>query len=118
MKPTRRRAKAPSRSRRGAKKSPRPKRSAKKPRRARKAAPLGRQAVEALERKVRRLRLVRGKLERRLTEAVQEIGTLRQFELRVQILERQLRARDEEISRLRHESDERSGGASIVSAPS
>ena len=117
MKPTRRRAKAPSRSRRGAQKSTRRKQSGKKPRRARKA-PLDRQAVEALEREVRRLRRARGKLERRLTAAVQEIGTLRHSERRVQILERQLQARDEEISRLRHESDERLGGASIVSARS
>ncbi|HSD09481.1 MAG TPA: hypothetical protein VLF14_00725 [Candidatus Binatia bacterium] len=65
---------------------------------------------------MRRLRQVRGKLERRLTAAVQEIGTLRTFELRVEILERQLRARDEEISRLRQERDQRLGGPSIASS--
>ena len=83
-----------------------------------KAAPFDRRAVEALERQVRSLRMARGKLEHRLTAAVQEIGTLRHFELRVQILERQLQARDEEISRLRHQTNERLGGASIVAAPS
>jgi hypothetical protein len=59
---------------------------------------------------------VRGRLERRLTAAVQEIGTLRNFELRVGILERQLRARDEEISRFRQERDERLGGPPIASS--
>jgi len=116
MKPTRRRAKATNRSR--VRKSTPRKKPAKKPSRPRKAAPLDRLAVEALERQVRSLRMARGKLERRLTAAVQEIGTLRHFELRVQILERQLQARDEEISRLRHQGDERVGGASIVGAPS
>jgi hypothetical protein len=118
MKPTRRRAKATNRSRAGVRKSTPRKKPAKKPSRPRKAAPLDRLAVEALERQVRSLRMARGKLERRLTAAVQEIGTLRHFELRVQILERQLQARDEEISHLRHQGDERLGGASIVGAPS
>jgi hypothetical protein len=63
------------------------------------------------------LRLARGKLEHRLTAAVQEIGTLRHFELRVQVLERALQARDEEISRLRNQGDDRSGVGSIVAAP-
>ena len=62
--------------------------------------------------------MARGKLEHRLTAAVQEIGTLRQFELRVQMLERELQARDEEISRLRHQGDERLGRVVIVAAPS
>ena len=64
------------------------------------------------------MRMARGKLEQRLTAAVQEIGTLRHFELRVKILERELEARDEELSRLRSQGDERLGGASIVAAPS
>jgi len=64
------------------------------------------------------LRMARGKLEHRLTAAVQEIGTLRHFELRVQALERQLQARDAEISRLRQEGEERLSGASIVATPS
>jgi hypothetical protein len=105
MRPTGRRAKAPKRSQRAVRKSTRRKRKrfTKKPGPAGKPAPLPRRAVEALEKEARRLRLARGKLERRLTAAVQEIGTLRNFELRVQILEGQLRARDEEISRLRQE---------------
>src|SRR5947199_6776736 len=113
MKPTRRRAKTPGRDRGATRKTPPRKSRARKPRRTRKAAPLDRRAVEALERQVRSLRMARGKLEHRLTAAVQEIGTLRQFELRVQMLERQLQARDEEISRLRNQGDERLGGASI-----
>src|SRR6516225_8707051 len=44
----------------------------------------------ALEREVHRLRQARGRLERRLTEAVQEIGTLRQFEIRVQALQAEI----------------------------
>jgi hypothetical protein len=113
MKPTRRRVKATKRRRGGVRKSTPQKSPAKKSRRARKAPPLDRRAVEALERQVRSLRMARGKLEHRLTAAVQEIGTLRQFELRVRILERQLQARDEEISRLRHPGDEPLVGVSI-----
>ena len=88
------------------------------PSRGRKAPPLDHRAVEALEKQVRSLRMARGKLEHRLTAAVQEIGTLRHFELRVQALERQLQARDAEISRLRQEGEERLSGASIVATPS
>lgn len=86
---------------------------------------LDRQAFEALQKQVRRLRSARSRLERRLTAAVQEIGMLRQFELRVQMLEADLARRDQEIARLRREGEERAregesrpGGASIVSAPS
>jgi predicted RNase H-like nuclease (RuvC/YqgF family) len=116
MKAKPRRGKTPRRKRRATRKSARTKRPAKKARRVRKSAPLGRRAVEALEKEAHRLLRARSRLERRLTAAVQEIGTLRNFELRVQILERQVRDRDEEISRLRQELGERSGGAAIVSS--
>ena len=56
---------------------------AKRTRRAKPTVPTDRKAIAALEREIRRLRLARGRLERRLTAAVQEIGMLRQFELRV-----------------------------------
>jgi hypothetical protein len=46
--------------------------------------------IAELEREVRRLRSARGRLERRLTAAVQEIGMLRQFEVRAQMLENEL----------------------------
>jgi chromosome segregation ATPase len=102
-----------------AKRSARPRRAAKrarpkaavKPKRAAKPAraAAGRKTIAALEAEVRRLRMARGKLEHRLTAAVQEIGTLRQFEVRAQALERELAAMREELS-------QRLGGASIVSA--
>ena len=79
----------------------------------------------ALEREVQRLRRAQGRLERRLTAAVQEIGTLRQFEMRAQALESELARRAAEIAELRREREERSrkagnllGGASISSTPS
>jgi hypothetical protein len=79
----------------------------------------------ALEREVRRLRLARSRLERRLTATVQEIGMLRQFEIRARRLEAELARRDVEIERLRRERDERSreieiraAGASLPSTPS
>ncbi|MBI2964218.1 MAG: hypothetical protein HYY35_10725 [Deltaproteobacteria bacterium] len=60
-----------------------------------------------MEKQVQRLRAARCRLEHRLTAAVQEIGTLRQFELRVRILEADLARRDREIARLRSASEER-----------
>lgn len=57
--------------------------------------------VRALERKVRRLGAARRTLEQRLTAAVQEIGTLRHFELRVSQLEEEIRRRDAELAALR-----------------
>jgi hypothetical protein len=79
--------------------------------------PIDREAVAALESDVRRLRVARRRLEQRLTAAVQEIGMLRQFELRAQMLESQVAGRDAELARLRAENAERLGGASIVSTP-
>jgi lipopolysaccharide biosynthesis protein len=74
---------------------------------------------------VQRLRRAQSRLERRLTAAVQEIGMLRQFEMRAQALESELARRAAEIAELRREREERSrkagnplGGASIVSTPS
>ena len=79
----------------------------------------------ALEREVQRLRRAQSRLERRLTAAVQEIGMLRQFEMRAQALESELARRAAEIAELRREREERSrkagnplGGASIASTPS
>ncbi len=84
-----------------------------------------RQAWDALEREVRRLRAARARLERRLIAAVQEIGSLRQFEQRTQMLEAELARRDQEIAQRRREGEghggeveERLGGTSNVSAPS
>ena len=104
---------------------PRPKRARaattkKKPVAARakpRAKPIDREALAAAEAEVRRLRSTRRRLEQRLTAAVQEIGTLRTFELRAQMLENELAKRDLELSRLRAENADRLGGASIVSAP-
>jgi len=79
---------------------------------------VGAEVVASLERDVRRLRSARRQLERRLTAAVQEIGTIRQFEIRAQVLESELAKRDAEIDRLRTEREEQLGGtASIVSTP-
>ena len=79
---------------------------------------------EELERELRRLRAARAKLERRLTAAVQEIGTLRQWEIRATMLEGQLQKREQELARLRQESEERIrelesrlGGAAPAAAP-
>ena len=105
--PARRRAKPP----RGAKRKTPPKRIA--PRR----PPIDREALATAEAEIRRLRSTRRRLEQRLTAAVQEIGTLRTFELRAQMLENELAKRDIELSRLRAESGDRLGGASIVSTP-
>ena len=60
---------------------------------------------------MRRLRSARRRLEQRLTAAVQEIGMLRTFEMRAQMLENELAKRDVELSRLRAEMSERPGGA-------
>lgn len=86
---------------------------------------LDREALADFEKQVRRLRAARRTLERQLTTAVQEIGTLRQFELRATMLEAELEKRTAELARLRSESEERVrdlelrlGGASIVSTPS
>ena len=97
--------------RRRAKRKTPPKRSA--PRR----PPIDREALATAEAEIRRLRSTRRRLEQRLTAAVQEIGTLRTFELRAQMLENELAKRDLELSRLRAENADRLGGASIVSAP-
>jgi hypothetical protein len=85
---------------------------------------LDRKTALALEREVRRLRLARGRLERRLTATVQEIGMLRQFEIRARGLEAELARRDAEIEQLRRECDERlretelrTAGASSTSTP-
>ena len=59
------------------------------------------EAIRALQRKVRRLGSARRILEKRLTAAVQEIGALRQFELRALMLEDELRKRDSEIESIR-----------------
>ena len=71
---------------------------------------IDRARVAALESEVRRLRSARTRLEHRLTAVVQEIGMLRQWELRASMLE-------SELARLREEATDRLGGASIVSAP-
>jgi len=110
MKPTRRRSK------------PQRRKARAKPSRARppvkKAA---RDTVESLQKEIRRLRAARGKLERRLTSAVKEIGMLRQLEFRIQSLENDLDKRDQEIARLRLERADqlsqlelRLGGAVVV----
>ena len=110
MKPTRRRSK------------PQRRKTRAKPSRARppvkKAA---RDTVESLQKEIRRLRAARGKLERRLTSAVKEIGMLRQLEFRIQSLENDLDKRDQEIARLRLERADqlsqlelRLGGAMVV----
>ncbi len=98
---------------------------AKKAKSRRRVQRFDRRTVLALEREVRRLRLARGRLERRLTATVQEIGMLRQFEIRALGLEAELARRDAEIEGLRRERDERSReveirieGAPIVSTPS
>jgi len=78
---------------------------------------VGAEVVASLEHDVRRLRSARRQLEKRLTAAVQEIGTIRQFEIRAQVLESELAKRDAEIGRLRTEREEQLGGASIVSTP-
>ena len=110
MKPTRRRSK-PQRRKARAKPS-RPRSPVKK---------AARDTVESLQKEVRRLRAARGKLERRLTSAVQEIGILRQLEFRIQSLENDLDKRDQEIARLRLERADqlnqlelRLGGAMVV----
>jgi hypothetical protein len=76
-----------------------------------------REMIATLESEVRRLRSARRRLEQRLTAAVQEIGSLRQWELRAQMFENEVAKRDREISRLHAELADRLGGASIVSAP-
>lgn len=75
-----------------------------------------RQALDALENQVQRLRAARGRLERRLTAAVQEIGALRQFELRVRILEADLAGRDREIARLCSAGDQHAREAKPLAA--
>ena len=81
------------------------------------AAPrIGREAVDLLERKVRRLRSARARLELRLTEAVQEIGTLRQFELRARTLEGALRKREEDLAAVRRELESLLDGRSTSAA--
>jgi len=97
--------------RRGRTRAPR----AAKPRR-RATARIGGKAVESLERKVRRLGSARARLERRLTEAVQEIGTLRRFELRARTLEGELRKREEELAAVRRELQSMRGGSSATPA--
>jgi|SRR5882724_11247245 len=91
--------------------------TAKRKRAAARAQPIDREALAAAETEVRRLRATRRRLEQRLVAAVQEIGTLRTFELRAQMLENELAKREGELSRLRAEMSDRLGGASIVSAP-
>jgi predicted nucleic acid-binding Zn-ribbon protein len=99
-------------------------RKTKRTKRAKSTASADRKAIAALEREIRRLRLARGRLERSLTAAVQEIGMLRQFEIRAQALEAELSRRDGLIAELRRERDERVreidglGGTSIASTPS
>jgi hypothetical protein len=61
------------------------------------------ETLEALARRIRRLGAVRARLERRLTEAVQEIGMLRRFELRARELEGELEKREEELATARRE---------------
>jgi hypothetical protein len=87
-------------------------------RKRKRAAPLDREAFAALEKLVRGLRSARGKLERRLTAAVQEIGMLRQFEARAEALERELGKRDDELARLQRALAAQLGSASVVSTPS
>jgi hypothetical protein len=77
---------------------------------------IGREAVDLLERKIRRLRSARARLERRLTEAVQEIGTLRQFELRARTLEGHLRKREEDLAAVRRELESLIGARSTTAA--
>ena len=72
---------------------------------------------EALEKTVKRLRAARAGLEHRLTAAVQEIGMLRQFELRTQVLEAELRKREADLLTARRELEARRAGATVVSAP-
>ncbi len=65
------------------------------------------------ERELRRLRSARAKLERRLTAAVQEIGTLRQWEVRATMLEGQLQKSQARIREL----ESRLGGDMAASPP-
>jgi chromosome segregation ATPase len=102
----RRRAASPSKAR-----GPKRRTAAPSTTRRKRARSQDRPAIAELEREIRRLRAARSHLERRLTAAVQEIGTLRQFELRAQALEA-------ELASVRGEHDGRLGGAMIVSAPS
>jgi predicted RNase H-like nuclease (RuvC/YqgF family) len=73
-----------------------------------------RKSASALEREVHRLRQARGRLERRLTAAVQEIGVLRQLDARVQALEAEVARRDAEIAELRRDLGERSREAEAL----
>jgi chromosome segregation ATPase len=66
---------------------------------------------------VARLQAARRRLERRLVAAVQEIGMLRQYELRVAALEAEIQKRDADLADLkgRYESlESRLGGAAVV----
>ena len=67
--------------------------------------------IRALERKVRRVADARRRLEKRLIAAVQEIGSLRHFELRATQLEEDLRKREAELAGLR------ANGAGLVTEP-
>lgn len=56
---------------------------------------------------IRRLRSQRARLEKRLTAVVQEIGILRQYEMRARMLEAEVERKKVEIGALRHEYEER-----------
>ena len=64
-------------------------------------------------REIRRLQTARRNLERQLTAAVQEIGILRQWEVRARLLESEIEKREAKVREL----EERLGGADLVRQP-
>ncbi|MGH7820955.1 MAG: hypothetical protein ACREQ9_14410 [Candidatus Binatia bacterium] len=74
------------------------------------------------EAELRRLRSARRKLERQLTAAVQEIGLLRQYEVRSRFLEAEVARRDGQLAELRQQYEGRireleSRGADTAAEP-
>ena len=70
------------------------------------AVPAGKTAAPPSA-EVRKLRSARRNLEKQLTAAVQEIGLLRQYELKTKILESELEKRTAEVEELRRRAAER-----------
>lgn len=96
----------------GRAKLPPTKRARKKPALRKKPKPARREvasppAPSSAQREITRLQNVRSRLERRLTALVQEIGYLRQYEMRTRILEAELKKRDQELETLRRQNEER-----------
>lgn len=94
------------------------KRKLQKPARKRARGPIRRAAASPavtprIERELSRLRNVRSRLERRLTALVQEIGLLRQFEIRTRILEGEVQKRDQELAALRRQQAEKESGVRL-----